>query len=164
MKKPFWKSYFTELKTMFRQNVIFMSILLAVVITSPFGYSFLSWYSEDVPATLVVHDPVAYPHKYKQKVEYRYYATFYFPDIKSNKTISVAERTHFHGKSGDVYLFSRSDKLQTGLYNIYSILALLQCVIAGMGFCLLIWSLLNFTNNYFSVKKKETIKPYPYPY
>jgi len=153
MKKPFWKSYFTELKTIFRQNVLFMTILLAVVVTSPIGYSFMSWYSTEVPATLVVHDPVAYPHKYKQKVEYRYYATFYFPDIKANKTISVAERTHFHAKAGDVYLFSRSDKLQTGTYNIYSFIALIQFIIAFMFVCGLIWSFLNYTNTYFSLKK-----------
>jgi hypothetical protein len=159
MKKPFWKSYFSELKTMFRQNVLFMSILLAVVVTSPIGYSFMSWYSTEVPATLVVHDPVAYPHKYKQKVEYRYYATFYFPDIQANKTISVAERTHFHAQAGDVYLFSRSDKLQTGPYNIYSFIALIQCIIAFMFVCGLIWSFFEFTNTYFSVKKKESTYP-----
>lgn len=161
MKKPFWKSYFTELKTVFRQNVLFMSLLVVFVVTSPIGYSFLSWYHEEVPATLIVHDPVAYPHKYKQKVEYNYYATFYFPDIKANKTISVAERTHFHAVAGDVYLFSRSHKLQTGTYNMLMFAALLQCIVAFMSICCLIWSFLAFTNTYFSVKKKDTSYPYP---
>lgn len=162
MKKTFWISYFTQLKSMFMQNVLFASILLVFVVTAPVGFSFMKWYSAEVPATLVVHDPVAYPHKYKQKVEYRYYATFYFPEIQANKTISITERTHFHAKAGDVYLFPRSDKLQTGAYNLYSFAALIQCIVAFMFVCGLIWNFLDFTNTYFSVKKKDTTFPYPY--
>lgn len=159
MKKPFWKSYFTELGAMFRQNVLFMSILLVVAVTAPIGFSFLNWYSTEVPATLVNHDPVAYPHKYKQKVEYRYYATFYFPDIQANKTISITERTHFHAQAGDVYLFSRSDKLQTGAYNLYMFAGLIQCIIAFMFICGLLWTFLSHTNTYFSEPKKDTTYP-----
>lgn len=161
MKKPFWSTYWAEIKSVFMQNVLFMSFLLVLVVTSPASYSFMSWYNTEVPATLVAHDPVAYPHKYKQKVEYRYYATFYFPDIKANKTIEIAERTHFHAKAGDVYLFKRSHKLQTGAYNLYSILGLFHCLVTVFAFVFLVGHFLAFTNNHWSVKKKDTSYPYP---
>lgn len=159
MKKPFWSTYWAEIKSAFMQNVLFMSFLLVLVVTSPTSYSFLSWYGTEVPATLIVHDPVAYPHKYKQKVEYRYYATFHFPEIKENKTIEVAERTHFHAKAGDVYLFQRSIKLQSGAYNLYSFFALFHCIITAFAAVFLVWHFLAFTNNHWSIKKKDTSYP-----
>lgn len=154
MEKSFWQSYFSELKKFFKQNVLFVPILVLFVVTSPIGYSFLSWYATEVPATLISHDPVAYPHKYKQKVEYRYYATFYFPDINSNKTIEIAERTHFHAKAGDVYLFPRQHKLQTGAYNIYMFASLIQCIVAFMSIACLIGHFFMFVNRYFSTPSK----------
>jgi len=155
MKKTFWKSYFSDLKSSFLQNVLFSIILLVNVLTSPIGYFFLDWYGEEVPATLIVHDPVAYPHTYKQKVEYNYYATFYFPEIKANKTISVTERTHFHAKAGDIYLFKRSDKLHTGQYIVFMFLALAQCAIAVMSLGKLIVNFLIHVNEHFSIRKPE---------
>jgi hypothetical protein len=155
MKKSFWKSYFSALKSAFLQNVLFSIILLVVVVTSPVGYFFMAWYAEEVPATLIVHDPVAYPHTYKQKVEYNYYATFYFPEIKANKTISVAERTHFHAKAGDIYLFKRGDKLQTGQDTVFMFLAIVQCVIAVMSLGGLIVNFLIHVNEHFSIRKPE---------
>lgn len=155
MKKSFWKSYFSDLKSAFLQNVLFSIILLVIVVASPISYFFLDWYSEEVPATLIAHDPVAYPHTYKQKVEYNYYATFYFPEIKENKTISVAERTHFHAKVGDIYLFKRGDKLQTGRDTVFMFLAIVQCVIAIMSLGGLIVNFLIHANEYFSIRKPE---------
>jgi len=154
MKTSFWTVYFKNLTTIFRADIIFISLILIVVATTPIGVSFLIWYNTKVPASLVSKDPVAYPHQYKQKVEYRYYADFYFEEIKGIKRIEIADSTHAHAKKGDVYLFARSHKLQTGFYNAVMIASVIQFSCAIIFIVALLCHFVSLLNTHFSVRNK----------
>lgn len=161
MKSSFWSTYINHLFTAFHQNVVYSTLLVIVVALTPVSVAFLSWYQTEVPAKLVWKDPKAYPHKYKNRISYRYYASFYFDEIKSKKMIEIQETTHSNAQIGDVYLFSRSHKLQTGWYNTFWFASIFNVSSTFVIFVSLIINLLSFTNAHFSVKKKDTSYPYP---
>jgi len=161
MKPSFWSTYTDQLKLGFLHNVVYSTLLVIVVALTPVSLGFLSWYNTEVPAKLVWKDPKAYPHKYKNRISYRYYASFYFDEIKSKKMIEIQETTHSNAKIGDVYLFSRSHKLQTGWYNTFMILGLANIACTTLLFLALVCNFFSVANTYFSVKKKDTSYPYP---
>jgi hypothetical protein len=161
MKRTFWSTYTAQFKQMFFENIVMSTIIVLIMAITPVSFAFLSWYHEDVPAKLVWKDPKAYPHKYKQRVEYRYYGTFYFAEINANKQVEIQETTHSNAKIGDVYLFSRSDKLQTGWRNTFMFAAIFNISITMVMLGALIFNFFGVANSYFSVKKKDTTFPYP---
>ena len=154
MKTNFWASYFNGLNKIFLANVVFVSILAFLVLVSPASINFLSWYSDEVPASLVKKDPVAYPHKHKSRVEYRYYADFYFEEISAVKRIEIADSTHAHAKKGDVYMFSRNHKLQTGWYNTFLMISIVHLSVVLISLLFLIFHFLSFANTHFSVREE----------
>jgi len=154
MKTNFWASYFNGLNKIFLANVVFVSILVFLVLVSPASINFLSWYTSEVPASLVKKDPVAYPHKHKSRVEYRYYADFYFEEISAVKRIEIADSTHAHAQKGDVYMFSRNHKLQTGWYNTFMFISIVHLTIVFMCFLVLICEFISFANDYFSIREE----------
>lgn len=161
MKISFWSTYINQLLTAFHQNVVYSTLLVIVVALTPVSVAFLSWYQTEVPAKLVWKDPKAYPHKYKNRVSYRYYASFYFDEIKSNKMVEIQETTHSNAKIGDVYLFSRQHKLQTGWYNTFMFLGIANFSVTAIFLIGFVCNFISVANSYFSVKKKDTSYPYP---
>lgn len=154
MKTNFWTSYFNSFNKIFLANVVFVSILVFLVLVAPSSINFLSWYTSEVPASLVKKDPVAYPHKHKSRVEYRYYADFYFEEIKAVKRIEIADSTHAHAKKGDVYMFSRNHKLQTVWYNTFLMISIVHLSVVVMSLLFVICQFLSFANDYFSVREE----------
>lgn len=161
MKKTLWTTYLDQLKVELFANVVFSTLLIIAVVITPVSFAFLRWYGEEVPATLVWKDPVAYPHTYKQRVEYRYYGTFHFDELNGNKQVEIQETTHSNAKIGDVYLFSRGHELQTGWRNVFMFASVGNMSLSAVLFIALICNFVSVANTYYSVKKKDTTYPYP---
>jgi hypothetical protein len=138
MKDGFWKSYFSIVKFNFQYNIVWSFMIIIVLMATPFAVKYLQWYSEPVFGTLVSKDPVAYPHKYKQKTTYRYYGDIYFGVDNITKRTEITPYMHAHALQGQVFTFSRGHKLQTGMRNVWMFASIIVfsifavCVLAAV--------------------------------
>lgn len=151
----FFTVYFSKMKQEFFSNIVFWSIIAVLYLAVPFSFSFLNWYGSSVQGNIVSKDPIAYPHKYKQKTYYNYYANIYFPEENVTKRTSISEQTFYHGLQGQAYIFKRNHVLQSGKRNTLMFASIINISICGVIFFAFIIHFFCFLNSYFSTKNEE---------